>query len=103
MEVALQDKFRTGGFYQIRHAFKTFDATGHGAVSKEALFRIIVNLFPHTDQWKFRKLLEKLVHMCIGLPKSVVIVKILRLGLDKKTAITFDEFYAQFRKQEVLT
>jgi Ca2+-binding EF-hand superfamily protein len=81
LEIALQEKFRTGGFYQIRHAFKTFDATGHGAVSKEALFRIVVNLFPHTDQWKFKKLLE-------------------RLRLDKKTAISFDEFYAQFRKQE---
>lgn len=34
LESALREKFRTGSFYQIRHAFRTFDATGHGAVSK---------------------------------------------------------------------
>eukprot|EP00118_Oscarella_pearsei_P016400 m.155929 g.155929 ORF g.155929 m.155929 type:complete len:874 (+) comp38682_c0_seq7:229-2850(+) len=76
----LAEKFRSGFFYQINYNFKAFDATGKGSVSREALFRILSNLFPRLTNPVFRRLLQI-------------------LGLDKKLAVSFEDFYSHFHRR----
>jgi len=78
IEFILREKMKTG-YYTIKNTFKEFDPEGKGIVSREALARILQNFLSRSISLsQFNKLM-------------------VRLKLDHKKMISYDEFYASFR------
>ncbi|XP_015764161.1 PREDICTED: EF-hand calcium-binding domain-containing protein 6-like [Acropora digitifera] len=78
IEFLLREKMKTG-YYTIKNTFKEFDPEGKGIVSRETLARILQNFLPKAISLsQFNKLM-------------------VRLKLDHKKMISYDEFYASFR------
>lgn len=78
IEFLLREKMKTG-YYTIKNTFKEFDPEGKGIVSRETLARILQNFLSKAISLsQFNKLM-------------------VRLKLDHKKMISYDEFYASFR------
>lgn len=78
IEFILREKMKTG-YYTIKNTFKEFDPEGKGIVSRETLARILQNFLSRSISLsQFNKLM-------------------VRLKLDHKKMISYDEFYASFR------
>ncbi|RMX39469.1 hypothetical protein pdam_00015583 [Pocillopora damicornis] len=78
IEALLREKMKTG-YYDIRGAFKNCDPEGKGIVNREKLREILINFLSRSITLShFNKLM-------------------VRLRLDHKKMISYDEFYAAFR------
>ncbi|CAH3031296.1 unnamed protein product [Pocillopora meandrina] len=78
IEALLREKMKTG-YYDIRGAFKNCDPEGKGIVNREKLREIFINFLSRSITLShFNKLM-------------------VRLRLDHKKMISYDEFYAAFR------
>ncbi|XP_058971581.2 EF-hand calcium-binding domain-containing protein 6 [Pocillopora verrucosa] len=78
IETLLREKMKTG-YYDIRGAFKNCDPEGKGIVNREKLREILINFLSRSITLShFNKLM-------------------VRLRLDHKKMISYDEFYATFR------
>ncbi|XP_053397507.1 EF-hand calcium-binding domain-containing protein 6-like isoform X4 [Mercenaria mercenaria] len=76
----IREKFGTG-YYGIRHLFKSNDPTGKGAVSREALQRILYTLCGYITPDQYTKLLRA-------------------MNLEGKTPIPFETFVQYFKDTE---
>lgn len=78
IEFLLREKMKTA-YYIIKNTFKEFDPEGKGVVGRETLARILQNFLSRSISLsQFNKLM-------------------VRLKLDHKKMISYDEFYASFR------
>lgn len=80
LENIVKDKFKSGGYFQVRQMFKNNDPEGRGNVTTEALLHILTSILG-------RMVTPKQYHLLLK-----------RLHLDEKTIIRFDEFYSHFRE-----
>ena len=74
----LRDKLQGGFYFALQHAFTSFDPQGRGTVAREALYRLLSNFLSNAiTPSQFSELL-------------------MRLSLDEKKIISFEEFFSKF-------
>ncbi|XP_060697778.1 EF-hand calcium-binding domain-containing protein 6-like [Hemiscyllium ocellatum] len=82
LQYLLHEKLRSGGFYILKQLFQAHDPTGRGHVTREVLLTILTRfLRRYIAARQFYHLL-------------------LRLKLNAKSIITFENFYSHFKEQE---
>ncbi|XP_074662957.1 uncharacterized protein LOC141915362 [Tubulanus polymorphus] len=73
----------TSGFYGVRLQFQANDSTGNGAVSRDALMRIISSLCGYISIEQFNNFLK-------------------RIGLENEKSVKFDDFASNFKNNETV-
>eukprot|EP00062_Callorhinchus_milii_P019791 gi/632974829/ref/XP_007903893.1/ PREDICTED: uncharacterized protein LOC103186577 [Callorhinchus milii] len=82
LEYLLRQKIKSGGFYTLRQLFQANDPNGRGQVTREVLLIILTRFLG-------RFITAKLFHHLL-----------LRLKLNEKPIITYEDFYVHFKEQE---